>query len=159
MLLPIGQAAARLGLKPSALRYYDERGLVRPAFRRGGKRYYGEPELRRLAFIQLLGRVGVGLDVAEAVLDLPSERWRARTREQIETLERLIAEATAARELLRHALACPSAHPTRECSTMIGLLDRRLAGATFEDLAREHGDLELPPVRKRRPGSRGRREK
>ena len=55
----IGEAAARLGLRTSALRYYEERGLLRPATRRKGKRFYGQNELRRLAFIQLLSRVGV----------------------------------------------------------------------------------------------------
>ncbi|MGH3694213.1 MAG: MerR family transcriptional regulator [Pseudonocardiaceae bacterium] len=50
-LISIGQAADRLGLNPSALRYYDERGLVTPAARRAGRRVYGLEELRRLAFI------------------------------------------------------------------------------------------------------------
>src|SRR4051794_669455 len=71
-LISIGEAARRVGLNASALRYYEERGLVRPAGRHGGRRMYGQNELRRLAFVQLLQRLGVGLDTAAAVLDWPS---------------------------------------------------------------------------------------
>ena len=52
-LVPIGEAARRLGVNTSALRYYEERGLVTPA-RRAGRRVYGPGDLRRLAFIQVL---------------------------------------------------------------------------------------------------------
>ena len=58
-VIPIGEAAARLGLTASALRYYDERGLVCPQVRRGGRRMYGPEELRRLAFIKLAHRLGL----------------------------------------------------------------------------------------------------
>ena len=68
MILSIGRAAARLGLRASALRYYDDIGLV-PASRRHGRRVYGAEALRRLAFVRLLGRVDVGLEVARAVLE------------------------------------------------------------------------------------------
>jgi DNA-binding transcriptional MerR regulator len=37
-LVSIGEAARILGLNPSALRYYDERGLLRPATRQAGRR-------------------------------------------------------------------------------------------------------------------------
>jgi DNA-binding transcriptional MerR regulator len=58
-LIPIGEAATRLGLSTSALRYYDERGLVCPHVRRGGRRMYGSEELRRLAFIKLAHQLGL----------------------------------------------------------------------------------------------------
>ncbi|MFL6055001.1 MAG: MerR family transcriptional regulator, partial [Actinoallomurus sp.] len=66
-LIPIGEAAKRLGMRTSALRYYEERDLVRPAARVQGKRVYGLQELRRLAFIQIAQRLGIGLDTAAAV--------------------------------------------------------------------------------------------
>jgi DNA-binding transcriptional MerR regulator len=135
--VPIGDAARMLEINPSALRYYEERGLVRPA-RRAGRRVYGPEQLRRLAFIQILQRLGVGLDAASAVLDQPSEQWRGVVREQIAGLEDLIARASAAQSFLRHALDCPADHPVQECPFLIETLDRRLAGATFEQLAAEH---------------------
>ena len=65
-LIPIGEAAARLALSTSALRYYDERGLVRPQVRRGGRRMNGSEELRRLAFIKVAHRLGLPLQTAAA---------------------------------------------------------------------------------------------
>jgi DNA-binding transcriptional MerR regulator len=137
-LVPIGEAARLLDVNTSALRYYEERGLVHPA-RSAGRRMYGPEQLRRLAFIQIMHRLGVGLDAAAAVLDEPSEQWRGVVREQIAGLEDLIARATAACGFLQHALDCPADHPVQECPYLIETLDRRLAGQTFEQLATEHG--------------------
>jgi len=72
------------------------------------------------------------------VLDHPSERWRRIVREQIAQLDDLIAQARFAQEFLRHALECPSDHPTRQCPVMIGVLDRRVAGTSVEEIMREH---------------------
>jgi DNA-binding transcriptional MerR regulator len=141
-LVSIGEAARLLGANTSALRYYEERGLVRPATRQGGRRMYAPEQLRRLAFIQVMQRLGMGLDAASAILDQPSERWQAVVREQIAALDDLIARATGARGFLQHALDCPADHPVQECPYLIETLDRRLAGATFEQLASEHGPAE-----------------
>jgi DNA-binding transcriptional MerR regulator len=84
---PIGQAAERLGLKPSALRYYDERGLVSSKARCSGRRMYGPEELRRLAFIKIAQRLGSPLDTA-AILDAPGRQWRQTVRRQTAELDR-----------------------------------------------------------------------
>src|SRR5437763_10973547 len=91
-LVTIGEAAQTLGLNTSALRYYEDRGLVKPA-RRGGKRMYTREQLCRLAFIQLMQRLGIRLDAAAAVLDEPSDHWRDVVREQIAAIDDLIARA------------------------------------------------------------------
>jgi DNA-binding transcriptional MerR regulator len=123
-LIPIGQAADRLGLSPSALRYYDERGLVSPPARQAGRRMYGPEELRRLAFIKIAQRLGLPLDTAAAVLDAPGPQWRQTVRQQIAELDQVIAQARAAQVFLTHALNCPTDHPARDCSTMIATLAR-----------------------------------
>jgi DNA-binding transcriptional MerR regulator len=146
-LIPIGEAAARLRMAPSALRYYDERGLVRPQMRQGGRRMYGLDELRRLAFIQIFNRLGVPLDTAAAVLDAPSPRWREIVREQIVQLDEVIAQAQGAQMFLTHALHCPTDHPARECPTMTGALDRLVEGMTVDQLAAEHADGPRPSSR------------
>lgn len=143
-LISIGEAARRLGLNTSALRYYDEIGLVRPASRRGGRRMYGAAELRRLAFVHIAARLGLSLDTAGAVLDESSERWRASVRGQIGMLDEMIVRAQGARYFLTHALDCPAEHPTRECPYLIGLLDRLVAGTTFEQIAAEHAPPSPP---------------
>lgn len=137
-LLPIGQAAQRLGLKPSALRYYDERGLVSPKARHSGRRMYGPEELRRLAFIKIAQRLGLPLDTAAAVLDAPGPQWRQTVRQQIAELDEVIAQARGAQRFLTHALDCPTNHPAGECATMIATLDRLVDGTTVDQLVAEH---------------------
>lgn len=137
-LIPIGRAAARLGLSASALRYYDERGLVCPPARQAGRRMYGSDELRRLAFIKIAQRLGLPLETAAAVLDAPGPQWRQSVRDQIAELDAVIANARAAQTFLTHALNCPTDHPARQCATMIGALDRLVDGVTVDELAAEH---------------------
>jgi DNA-binding transcriptional MerR regulator len=148
-LIPIGEAARKLGVNASALRYYDERGLLRPAARRGGRRLYGADELRRLAFIHLAQRLGISLDTAAAVLDEPSDRWRQLVGAQIAALEAQVALAKGAQQFLTHALQCPADHPARECPTMIQTLDRLVAGLTFDQLGAEHTDRPASPAPRR----------
>ena|ERR1700758_2588118 len=110
-LIPIGEAAARLGLSASALRYYDQRGLVCLRARQGGRRMYGAEELRRLAFIKLAHRLGLPLHTAAAVLDAPGPSWRQTVRRQIDELDAVIAQAQGAQSFLTHALSRPTEHP------------------------------------------------
>lgn len=101
--LTIGQLSARSGLASSALRYYEELGLVESVRTTGNQRRYTQATLRRVAFVRSAQRVGLTLDeVAEALATLPSGRtptrsdwtrlsrsWRPRIEAQIERLERL----------------------------------------------------------------------
>ncbi|MGP3957376.1 MerR family transcriptional regulator [Nonomuraea sp. 3N208] len=137
-LVPIGEAARLLGMNASALRYYEERGLVTPVTRSGGRRMYGRQELRRLAFLRTMQQLGISLNTAGAVLDAPGEAWRAAAAEQIDVLEELVNRARAAQWVLRHAIECPAEHPARECETWIGMVDQLLEGYTFAQLAAEH---------------------
>jgi len=149
-LIPIGEAAARLGLSTSALRYYDERGLVRPQVRRGGRRMYGSEELRRLVFIKVAHRLGLPLQTAAAVLDAASASWRQTVRQQIDELDTVIAQARGAQSFLTHALNCPTEHPARDCTTMMAALDSLVAGTTVEELAAQHAGS--PTVHASPPG-------
>ncbi|MFB4279188.1 MULTISPECIES: MerR family transcriptional regulator [unclassified Nonomuraea] len=136
--IPIGEAARLLGMNASALRYYEERGLVVPAGRSRGRRVYGRQELRRLVFLRMLQQLGVPLETAGAVLDAPGEEWRAAVGERIEELDEVIARARAAQWVLGHALECPAEHPARDCDHLVGMLDQLLEGYTFAQLAAEH---------------------
>lgn len=143
-LIPIGEAAQRLGMRTSALRYYEERGLVRPATRARGRRVYGLAELRRLAFIQIAQRLGIGLDTVATVLDADSERRCETLAAQITHMEELIARAQAAKDFLGHALGCPAEYPIRDCPHLIRALDRVLDGTPAEQLAREGTNASRP---------------
>ncbi|KUI03166.1 MerR family transcriptional regulator [Mycolicibacterium acapulense] len=142
--IPIGEAAARLQMASSTLRYYDERGLVRPQKRLAGRRMYGIDELRRLALLKIFNKLGLPLDTAAAVLDAPSPQWRELVRQQIGQLDEVIAQARGAQQFLTHAMHCPTDHPARQCPTMTGALDRLVAGASVEQLAAEHADPDRP---------------
>lgn len=101
--LTIGQLAERSGVATSALRYYEERGLISSERTAGNQRRYRQAELRRVAFVRSAQRVGLTLDEVEAALaTLPRNRtptkadwsrlsrsWRPRIDEQIARLERL----------------------------------------------------------------------
>jgi len=109
-LLSISETARRSGVAASALRYYEERGLISAAEREGAghHRRYPRPVLRRIAFIVFAQRVGLTLDeIAAELAKLPphgvptrrdwsrlSATWSGRIDERIAELERLKAGLT-----------------------------------------------------------------
>ena len=102
-LLTIGETARRSGVAASALRFYEERGLITSERAGSGHRRFPRPVLRRIAFIVFAQRVGLTLDEIGAELaKLPADRaptrrdwsrlsskWSARIDERIAELERL----------------------------------------------------------------------
>ena len=101
--LTIGELSERSGIATSAIRYYEDRGLIRSRRTPGNQRRYERPMLRRLAFVRTAQRVGLSLEeIEEALATLPSYRtptkadwgrlsrgWRPRLDAQIAQLERL----------------------------------------------------------------------
>ena len=101
--LTIGDLSSRSGVATSALRYYEDQGLISSVRTTGNQRRYQRVTLRRVAFIRSAQRVGLTLDeIAEALATLPAGRtptkadwarlsrtWRPRVDAQIERLERL----------------------------------------------------------------------
>lgn len=106
--LTIGEVAQRSGVAASALRYYEERGLIESLRTSAGHRRFPRAVLRRIAFIVYAQRVGLALDeIADELAKLPEDRvptrsdwsrlmgrWKARIRTQIADLERLEAGLT-----------------------------------------------------------------
>ncbi|MEO3861057.1 MerR family transcriptional regulator [Acrocarpospora sp. B8E8] len=138
-LISIGEAARLLRINTSALRYYEEIGLVHPAARVGGRRTYGRTELRRLAFVQMAQELGFSLDVIAEVLDQPGERWRQAIDSQIARLELLIEKARRTQDFLLHARECTTPNPVQKCTTLAGVLDRRVDnGLTLDEIAEVH---------------------
>jgi MerR family redox-sensitive transcriptional activator SoxR len=102
-LLTIGEVAKRSGVAASALRFYEDRGLIRSERAGSGHRRFARPVLRRIAFIVFAQRVGLTLEEIKQELDkLPadraptrrdwsalSSRWTARIDEQLAELQRL----------------------------------------------------------------------
>ncbi len=77
--LSVGELAERAGVAPSALRYYEARGLISGARSAGGQRRYPRAVLRRVAFILAAQRVGLSLESIQAALaTLPQGRTPTR---------------------------------------------------------------------------------
>jgi MerR family transcriptional regulator, redox-sensitive transcriptional activator SoxR len=101
--LTIGALSERTGVAASALRYYEDEGLIHATRTDGGQRRYSRDILRRVSFIRIAQQVGLSLDeIREALASLPENRtpnkkdwerlsnsWRPRLDHQIAMLERL----------------------------------------------------------------------
>lgn len=102
-MITIGEAAKRSGVAASALRFYEDRGLIRSERTGSGHRRYPRAVLRRIAFIVFAQRVGLTLEeIGEELAKLPSDKvptgrdwarlsstWQARIDERVAELERL----------------------------------------------------------------------
>ena len=102
-LLTIGEAARRSGVAASALRFYEDRGLIKSERAGSGHRRYPRAVLRRIAFIVFAQRIGLTLDeIGQELGRLPPDRaptgrewsrlsgtWTARIDQRIAELERL----------------------------------------------------------------------
>jgi len=107
-LLTISEVAKRSGVAASALRFYEDRGLVSSERAGSGHRRYPRSVLRRIAFIVFAQKIGLTLEEIRQELDkLPPERapnradwsrlsasWTSRIDERIAELERLRAGLT-----------------------------------------------------------------
>lgn len=107
-LLTISETARRSGVAASALRYYEERGLISAEREGSGHRRYPRPVLRRIAFIVFAQRLGLSLEEIAVELEklppqgVPTRRdwsrlsatWSGRIDERIAELERLKAGLT-----------------------------------------------------------------
>ncbi|MEV5975809.1 redox-sensitive transcriptional activator SoxR [Streptomyces sp. NPDC052114] len=99
----VGELAARSGVAPSALRFYEREGLITSRRTTGNQRRYSRDTLRRVAFIRTSQRLGIPLATIRDVLGLlPDDRtptredwarisacWREDLDTRIRTLERL----------------------------------------------------------------------
>src|SRR5688572_24146633 len=98
-LLTIGEVSRRSGVAASALRFYEERGLISSERAGSGHRRYPRPVLRRIAFIVFAQKVGLTLEeIGVELAKLPRERaptrrdWSLLSREWSKRIELRIAE-------------------------------------------------------------------
>ncbi|MGH8922133.1 MAG: MerR family transcriptional regulator [Actinomycetes bacterium] len=125
----IGGAARRVGLTPSAIRYYESEGLLDATKGPDGRRRYGAEELRRLAFIAVGRDLGLGISAIRAALHPGPGGWARIVDDQVALLEAQIAKAAKARAVLLSGRDCPATEPVRDCAHLRGALDSLLAGS------------------------------
>lgn len=111
--LTIGEVAARTGVAPSALRFYETAGLIGSNRTDGNQRRYERATLRRIAFIHAGKAAGIPLDQIRTALDtLPRKRspgrrdWERLSQSWREDLDQRIATLLALRDRLTGCIGC-----------------------------------------------------
>jgi len=139
-LLSIGELARRAGVTASALRYYEQLGLLPAPARISGQRRYPESAARLVGVILLYRDAGFTLAGQKALMatrdGTPGDRSQLMQRKLAE-LDEQIARAQAAREAIGHGLRCPHQDIT-QCPNFNAGITARLAG---QPLSESHQQL------------------
>ena len=108
--LDIAEVAQRSGVAASALRFYEEKGLIASVGRRSQRRLFDSGVLERLALIALWRSVGFSLEEIGSmfVADGRPRIDRHMLAAKADELDRLISKLRSLRDELRHAAACPA---------------------------------------------------
>jgi MerR family redox-sensitive transcriptional activator SoxR len=112
-LLTISEVVKRSGVAASALRFYEDRGLIESQRAGSGHRRYDRSVLRRIAFIVFAQRVGLTLDeIGGELAKLPPGRvptrrdWSRLSRGWSERIDQRIAELQRLRAGLTECIGC-----------------------------------------------------
>lgn len=112
-LLPIGELARRTGLAVSAIRFYEDKGLVQSLRTSGNQRRFLRSDIRRLSFILIAQKLGLGLAEIEAELSkLPMGRtptindWQKISRSLRKEIDARIQLLNRTRSKLDECIGC-----------------------------------------------------
>lgn len=111
--LTIGALATRTGLSVSAIRFYEEKGLVEPFRSSGGQRRFLRSDIRRLSFVLIAQQLGLSIGEIERQLSkLPHGRtptaadWRKISKAMRKVIDERIAELERTRDRLDGCIGC-----------------------------------------------------
>ena len=119
--LTISEVARQIGLRPSAIRYYERIGLLPPAGRHSGQRRYDLTVLYRLAIIQRARQLGFTLTEIRHLffgfrdVTRPSERWRALSQRKLAELDQLMDGIRTVRGVLKKLMTKCRCDTLHEC--------------------------------------------
>jgi len=137
-LLTIGEVARRAGVATSALRYWEELGLLPAPARISGQRRYPESAARLVGLILLLRDVGFTLAEQKAFMaaraTAPGD-WQRLAQRKLAELDGQIANAQTAREAITHALRCPH-EDILQCPNFAAVTAARLTGQPLDEAHR-----------------------
>jgi MerR family redox-sensitive transcriptional activator SoxR len=112
-LIPIGALAKRTGLAVSAIRFYESKGLLTSLRTAGNQRRFLRSDIRRLSFILIAQRLGLGLtEIEQALATLPQGRtptlgdWQRISRSLRSELDARIKLLTRTRAKLDECIGC-----------------------------------------------------
>jgi MerR family redox-sensitive transcriptional activator SoxR len=110
--LTISEVARRVGLRPSAIRYYERLGILPPTRRKSGQRRYDETVVFRLAVINQARQVGFSLiEVRDLFFGFgrhttAGNRWKVMSRQKLAELDQAVEQILAMKELLHRLENC-----------------------------------------------------
>ena len=111
--LPIGEIARRTGLSVSAIRFYEDRGLVVAGRNSGGQRRFARSDIRRLSFVMIAQKMGFSIErIARALAILPKHRaptkaqWKQMAESFRGDLDQRIETLTRLRDRLDLCIGC-----------------------------------------------------
>ncbi|MFI6541132.1 MerR family transcriptional regulator [Nonomuraea sp. NPDC050547] len=133
--LTIGELASRTGVATSALRYWEELGVLPAPARVSGQRRYPPSTVGLVGVVLLLRDVGSTLREIKAFIASRSptgDGWRELYQRKLTELDQRIARAQVARTAIAHGLACPHAD-LFECSNFAAGVAALLSGCSLEE--------------------------
>lgn len=133
--LTIGALASRTGVATSALRYWEQLGLLPAPARVSGQRRYPPSTVGLVGEILLLRDVGFTLRDLRALVasrSSPGDGWRQLHQRKLAELDQRIAQAQVARTAIAHSLACPH-QDLRDCPSFGRVVAARLAGSSLAE--------------------------
>lgn len=133
--LTIGELARRTGVATSALRYWEEQGLLRAPERVAGQRRYPPSAVERVGEILIFRDIGFTVRELKTLMALRTSAapgWRDLQERKLAELDARIARAQAARTAIAHGLDCPH-EDVHDCPNFRRGVEARLAGATLEE--------------------------
>jgi DNA-binding transcriptional MerR regulator len=137
-LLSIGELSERTGVPTSALRYYDELGLVRPAARAAGRRRYTASAVRDVGLIVFFREIGFSLTEIGRLMTGDRQDLREMIDNKLAELAKQQHRIEVARTALEHGRQCPASDPMK-CSRFWSIIEGRLRGLSLEEShARAH---------------------
>ena len=112
MAFTISEIANQIGLRPSAIRYYEQIGILPPAHRVSGQRRYDVTALHRLVVIQRARQTGFSLTEIKQLFfgfragTPPSVRWQKLKKRKIVELDAMLEQVQTMRDLLEQQGKC-----------------------------------------------------
>ena len=146
--LTISKVAKQFGMRASALRYYEQIGILPATYRRGGQRLYDESAVRRLAIVQRARELGFTIKETQILFaDFScgppiSERWHGLCEAKLQDLELRIEQIHEMQRMLQKMMQCRCA-AFDQCGA--GILEGKRRRALAEADPREAA---APPARR-----------
>ena len=117
-MLTIGKVARRVGVRPSAIRYYERQGMLRPNLRSSnGYRFYSDDMVNLLLFVKRTQSLGITLKEIKPLLNLasqgqqPCSHVKQLARKHVREIDDKISELQALRNELRTLLRRKARRP------------------------------------------------